>query len=48
MRWLLNHQEQSILLRFYYPGILDGGIVPDSFDCSSAELIGPDLKLSIF
>ena len=43
--WLHNLQEQSVSLDFYYPGILDGGIIPDSFDCSSAELIGSRLKV---
>ena len=45
IKWLHNHQEQSIPLTVYYPGILDGGIVPDAFDCSSAELIGTRLKV---
>ena len=37
LKWLWHHQEQSIPLKYYYPGVLDG-VLPDSF-CSHADEI---------
>ena len=39
LRWLLLRQQQSIPLRDYYPGVLDNGLLPDSFRSDADEMI---------